>query len=75
MREKKDLQKCSYLIGNAGCGSRGHCEGACATVSKQTYFELLLKSHPTVIDAGLASRFGSITQREDEGKLQNVASL
>lgn len=38
-------------------------------------FQALPKSHPAVIDVGLASSFRSITHREDEGKLPNVASL
>lgn len=78
MREKdlQKWQKCSSVAGNAGCWSGGGVtvEEAWATVSKPTClfpaydFRPQLKSHPAVIDVGLASGSGSITQRQDGGK-------
>lgn len=40
------------------------------------YVKPLLKCQPpAVIDAGLASGFGSITHEEDKGKMQNVYKM
>lgn len=76
MREKdlQKWQKCSSVAGNAGCWSRGGVTVEDTTVSKPTClspaydFRPQLKSHPAVIDVGLASGSGSITQRQDGGK-------
>lgn len=76
MREKdlQKWQKCSSVAGNAGCWSGGGVTVEDATVSKPTClspaydFRPQLKSHPAVIDVGLASGSGSITQRQDGGK-------